>query len=337
MEKTIRKCSKCGFILGTRPNLKDKDNVCSACINDEKKKSIDFKSRQEWLTQYIADNKTNEQYDCLVAVSGGKDSTTIVRRLFENHGVKKALLVNITDEFTKTKAGISNLNNIVVKFKCDLITFRICPEELKEHIIEDFTKYLNPLKWIEQRIYQIPLEVAKMYNIKLVFYGENPEFEYGSNETLEIFHEASTEDTKMIFLGAIYPYSIKDWTKSAREVGFIDLDENNEWQRHGQIENATQIDSMGYIMQAWTKFVKFGFQRVTDMASRFVREGMLTYDQAQLLIKENDYICDPAAKRDFCRTIGITEKQFDDTVDKHANKDLVVKDINGVWKRRDLL
>ena len=145
---SIKTCKKCGFILGTRPNLKDFNGVCSACINHEKKKLIDFKERQKWLTGYLKENKSNLKYDCLVAVSGGKDSTTIVRKLFENHGVKKILLVNITEEFTHTKTGIQNLNNIVEKFNCDIITFRINPRGLNESIKTGLIEELHPLKWL---------------------------------------------------------------------------------------------------------------------------------------------------------------------------------------------
>ncbi|MCU7694599.1 hypothetical protein ACFSPU_08050 [Haoranjiania flava] len=333
----IRECKKCGFVLSTRPNLKEVDGVCSACINHEKKKSIDFASRQAWLTQYIKENKTHEKYDCLVAVSGGKDSTTIIRKLFENHEVKKVLLVNLTEEFTHTQAGVHNLNNLVKRYNCDLITFRINPEELAASMRHGLTEYLNPLKWLEEQIYQVPLDIAKNYGIKLVFYGENPEYEYGSNEELEIFHHASTDDLRIIYMGAIYPYSAQEWYKLASEVGFRDLNYYNEWQRHGQIENYSQIDSIGYNMGVWTKFPKFGFQRVSDMACRFVRDGVLTKAQARKLIMEQDYICDPSSKRDFCRAAGITEQYFDEMVDKHANPDLVEKDINGVWRRKDLL
>ena len=73
------------------------------------------------------------------------------------------------------------------------------------------------------------------------------------------------------------------------------------------------------------------------MACRFVREGKLTKEQALQLIKDSDYICDPLAKKDFCRTIGITVQEFDETVDKFANKDILVKDVNGKWRRKDLL
>lgn len=334
---TIRVCKKCGFILGTRPHLKEVDGVCSACINHEKKKGVDFESRQKWLTDYIKENKTNEKYDCLVAVSGGKDSTTIVRKLFEDHGVKRALLLHIEDEFTKTQAGKQNLNNIVERYNCDLINYRINPKELKESMYKGLVEELNPLKWLEDELYKIPLDIAQKFNIKLVFYGENPSFEYGSSDELDIFHPASTEDLKVIYLGAIYPYAAQEWYRMAKEVGFVDLNHYNEWQRQGQLENYSQIDSIGYHMGIWTKFVKFGFQRVSDMACRFVRDGELTKEQALQLIKEQDHICDPTSKRDFCRSVGISEEFFDEMVDKYANRDLVEKDINGVWRRKDLI
>lgn len=335
MEKKIRKCKECGFILGTRPGLNAVDGVCTACINAKKKDRIDFKARQKWLTEYIKENKTHVKYDCLVGVSGGKDSHMIVKRLKEEHGVENILLVNMTDEFTHTQAGKHNISNLCEHFGCDMITYRFNPQTFKKEAKRGLEEELNPLKWFETQLYKTPFEIAKSFGIKLVFYGECPEFEYGSMENLEIFHPLSDENTKLIYLGAIWPYSIMDSLNCAREAGFRDLDYYNEWQRQGQLESYSQIDSIGYIIGVWTKFPKFGFQRVSDMACRFVRDGLLTKEQAELLISESDWIIDPCAKRDFCRTIEITEEFFDYCIDKHANRDLLVKDINGNWRRRD--
>ena len=337
MSDKIRTCKKCAFILGTRPGLKEKDGICLACINAEKKKTIDFDQRQEWLTGYIKENITHKEYDCLVAVSGGKDSTMIVSRLINEHGVKNPLLVSMLDEFTATQAGTHNRKNISERFDLDHIMFRCQPQTFCRHTLADFENELHPLKWIEERIYKTPIEVARNYGIKTVFFGENSSFEYGSSEELDIFHPLSDEQTRVIYFGAIYPYSISDSYQQAKKFGFKDLDDFGEWPRQGGIENYTQIDSIAYIIQLWTKFVKFGFQRVSDIACRFVREGTLTREQAELYIRDRDYICDPSAKRDFCRAVGITEKHFDEIVDRHANKDLVVKDINGYWRRKDLL
>ena len=325
-------CKKCGFILGTRPGLRDENGVCLACINAENKRLIDFGSRQKWLTEYIAANKTHAKYDCAVAVSGGKDSHAIVYRLKKEHGVKNPLLISVSDEFTPTQAGIWNRSNIASYFNADHLSFRCNPEEFKYHTLTDFEKELHPLKWFEQQIYQIPIKIASDMGIKLIFFGENSAFEYGSSKELEIFHPCTTDAIKVIFMGSIWPYSIHDSLDIAKNCGFRDLDYYNEWQRVGASDSFSQIDSQGYIVHIWCKYVKFGFQRTSDMACRLVRDGLLTKEQASVLIRENDHLLDRAAKLDFCRTVSITEDYFDSVVDRHANTELVRKDINGIWR-----
>ena len=63
----------------------------------------------------------------------------------------------------------------------------------------------------------------------------------------------------------------------------------------------------------------------------------MTKEHAEQKIKDSDWICDPLAKKDFCSTVGITEKEFDETVDRFANKYLLVKDANGNWRRKYLI
>jgi hypothetical protein len=304
------------------------------CVNWDNRKNINFKERQGWLTEFIQDNKGDGEYDCLVAVSGGKDSHAIVRRLIENHGIKNPLLVTVTDEFTHTRAGKHNIDNLVTRYDLDSIVFRCKPQTFKRETLRDFERELHPLKWIEKKIYETPIEIAKKFKIPLVFYGENPFYEMGESENMTVFHPDTDKDTFIIFMGAIYPYSITDSLQCAREIGFKDLDDFNEWPRRGSVEQFTQIDSIAYIIQLFTKFAKFGFQRVTDIATRFVREGVYTKEQALKEIQEKDYICDSMAKTDFCNTLGITEQYFDGIVDKLANKDLVEK-IDGNWKLKE--
>jgi len=309
------RCKKCGFPLDARPNTKSKNSICLACINYENKKNIDFKSRQELLTEIIKENN-KEEYGAVIAVSGGKDSHMIVKRLIENHSLKNPLLVTVTDEFTHTQAGLYNINNLVERYGLDHIQFRFSPKDFKENTLKDFENELHPLKWIEEKIYNLPKKLAKQFGIRLVFFGENSAFEYGESEFLNINHPLSSPEIKVLFMGAFYPYSITDSLEQARSIGFKDLDDFNEWPRQGSIDQFTQIDSIGYLVQLWTKYPKFGFQRVTDIATRFVREGKLTREQAIKLIEEHDEVCDPTALKDFCRCIDITEQYFWEIVKK---------------------
>ncbi len=294
--------------------------------------------RQAWLTQFIQEQRNiNSPYECVVGVSGGKDSCTIVKRLIECHGVKNPLLVHVCDEFAPSQAGLYNLDNLVKTFNLDLLNFRCAPQVFVEETRKSFFEKLHPLEWIEKQLYAKPLQIAKAFHIPIVFMGENSAFEYGESEECGIFHPASDGQTKVIFFGAIWSYSNTDSLKQARQMNFKTLSDFDDWQRQGSADDFTQIDSKGYMMQHWTKFIKFGFQRVSDLACRFVREGIFTKEQAEQMIKDSDWICDPLAKKDFCRTIGITEKVFDETVDRFANTDILIKDANGHWRRKDLL
>lgn len=333
----IRTCNECGFILGTRPGLKEVDGVCQACINYKHSQGFDWVARQRDLRGTCDEAKAKGgKYDCVVAVSGGKDSTVIVAKLTKEYGMKP-LLVTVTDEFTHTRAGTHNGENIARRFNLDHIVWRCEPMTFRYETVKDFDLELHPLKWIEEKIYQVPIDIAKKFGIGLVFFGENSAFQYGTQETLNYLHPASDADVEVHFFFAYYPYSEMGNRAEAKQHGFRDLDDTKEWFRQGSIENYTQQDSVAYMIQLWTKFVKFGFQRVSDMACRYVRAGDLTKEQAMQLIKERDWVCDPWAKHDFCKTIGITEALFDEVVDKHANKDLVEKDINGNWRRKDLI
>lgn len=327
-------CVKCGM-PDTRPDSVFENNICSACRNYENRETVNYEERQKELKE-ICKNRIAEgaEYDCLCPVSGGKDSTVIVSNLV-GLGMKP-LLVTVTDEFTHTKAGTHNVKNIAERFDLDHIIFRHAPQTFKKHTLADFENELHPLKWIEEKIYATPINIAKKFNIPLVFFGENSSYEYGSNLNLDTLHPMSDEETKVYFFFAFYPYNEKTNQDTAKIYGFKDLDDCDEWFRQGNVENFTQIDSVAYIIQLWTKFPKFGFQRVSDITSRMLRSGQISREQADLLVKERDYICDPAAKRDLCNTLGITEQYFDEIVDKHANKKILIKDANGVWRRKDL-
>jgi len=327
-------CLKCGM-PDTRPGGNFKDKVCLACRNYETRKDIDWVERQKILKD-ICEKRVSEknEYDCVCPVSGGKDSTVIVSELV-SLGMKP-LLVTVMDEFTKTKAGAHNAKNIAERFNLDHIYFRCAPQTFKNETLKDFENELHPLKWIEEKIYSTPVRIAKLYNIPLVFFGENSSFEYGTSDTLELLHPLSDDETKVYYFFAFYPYNERETMEKAKDFGFKDLDDFNEWFRQGNVENFTQIDSIAYIIQLWTKFPKYGFQRVCDITSRMVRKNQMTKEQADLLVKEKDYICDPAARRDFCNTLGITENYFNKIVDKHDNKDILYKDVNGNWRRKDL-
>ena len=123
----MRYCKRCLY-PDTKPQLIfNQDRICSACINYEKKKTIDWdKKRKEFkeiLEKYRSKNKTN--YDCIIPVSGGKDShyqTYVIKKEF---GLNP-LVVNFHPH-DQTELGKENLENLK-KIGVDCIEFSPNPE-----------------------------------------------------------------------------------------------------------------------------------------------------------------------------------------------------------------
>src|SRR3989338_7010893 len=76
----LKYCTKC-VMPATKPDLFfDKDGVCDACRSAEKKhskiKGINWEARRKEFEKTIAKYRSNDgsNYDCIIPVSGGKDS-----------------------------------------------------------------------------------------------------------------------------------------------------------------------------------------------------------------------------------------------------------------------
>ena len=72
----INYCKKC-VMPSTKPDLSFQDGICNACLNFENRKKIDWNIRQKELEKIFDQyrSKDGENFDCIIPVSGGKDST----------------------------------------------------------------------------------------------------------------------------------------------------------------------------------------------------------------------------------------------------------------------
>ena len=69
-------------------------------------------------------------------------------------------------------------------------------------------------------------------------------------------------------------------------------------------------------MNIWLKYPKFGFQRVSDIESRRLREGLRTREEALATVLERDHKLDAKSLDDFCNVLGYTHKEFWEIVEK---------------------
>jgi len=348
----MEKCVKCGF-PNTRPNTIFENGVCGACINYGKRSKIDWGERDNKLKVISDAYRRKNGYDCIIPVSGGKDSYFLAHTVTKELGMHP-LLVTVNDSFTHTKAGQANLYNLIKTFNLNHYEYTIGHDTFKRATRIAFEETGESLKFVEYAIYTIPMIIAKRFKIPLIFFGENSAYEYGS--TFNDDYRANPQITAMVkkikdekewwinkgmkadevdsiipdlplddYVDVVYMSYFRPWSSTknleiAKGYGFKTLE--GEWERKGTIENFEQMDSVAYLQHLWMKYPKFGFQRSTDIATRRVREGLLTKEQAEKLIAENDPILDPWALQDFCQTIGYSEKEYWEIVAKHLRSDI---------------
>lgn len=359
-------CKKC-IMPDTRPGISfDEKGICIACQNHEKKKTINWNERFEELKKLCDKYRRNTPgvYDCIIAVSGGKDSHYQVHVMKELMGMNP-LLITVEDFFTMTEAGKHNQKNISETFGCNMIAFK--PDRKAAKVISRymFEKYGRPLWYVDRLLYTVPLYYAAALNIKLLVYGENVSYEYGGVDDKETYSareqvfngvapgvnlqelvDAGVDRDQLVYLDApsrdildnlepIYLSYFVEWNaiknyEFARTRGFKDL--THEWDRTNHIENFNQIDSYGYLLNAWMKYPKFGHAYATDYAARWVRYGIIDREDAVKLAEERDHALDPKIVDDFCAFTGMTITEFYIALENLYNKDLFEK--NEFWQWR---
>ncbi len=359
-------CTKC-IMPDTRPHISfNKEGVCIACQNNEKKKSVDWDARYKEL-EVLCDKyrrKKEGEYDCIIAVSGGKDSHYQVYVMKELLGMNP-LLITVEDFFTMTEAGKHNVKNISEAFGCNIISFKPNRRAAKTISRYMFEKYGRPLWYVDRLLYTVPLYYASALNIPLLVYGENVSYEYGGIDDKETYSareqvfngvapdvdleelvKAGVPRDELTYLEApsrellekldpIYMSYFMEWNsiknyEFAKRRGFKDL--THEWDRTNHIENFNQIDSYGYLLNAWMKYPKFGHAYATDYAARWVRYGLLSRDEAVKLAEERDHAIDPKIIEDFCNFTGMTIVEFYNALDNLYNKTLFEKNSFGQWR-----
>ena len=351
----------------TRPGISfDEDGICSACRHHENKKYIDWESRYKELKELCDRYRGNygDNYDCIIAVSGGKDSHYQVHVMKELMGMNP-LLVSVEDNFPMTEAGQHNIKNISEEFGCDIISLKPNIKVQKQLMRKTFEKYGKPTWYIDRLIYTYPVHIAIKFKIPLLVYGENVSYEYGGVQTEEsysaneqVFNGVASDipwneltgdgismkdlslcvfpemEAKALNLDSIYLSYFINWNSYnnylfAKKRGFRDL--THEWIREHHIENFDQVDSRAYLVHPWLKYPKFGHASATDYASRFIRYGMINREEAKELVRKHDHNLDPKALQDFLDFTGFSHREFWDIVDKFYNKDLFDRNENGQW------
>lgn len=356
----IKWCKKC-VLPNTRPNLTiQDDNICSICALKEKRK-INWKNRYEILKKFTKkikkQSKTN--YDCVVPVSGGKDSFwQIITAL--KLGLKP--LAVTWKPSGRNKLGYKNLNNLI-NLGVDHIDYTISPKIEKNMMLKALKKYGSIGIPMHLSIFNITYKVAHSFNIPLVIWGENPSAEYGYRTISEVkknpdydyfmrhniiknttpkvwkdkfltekdlngfyFFSRREKGVKSIFLGDFIQWDPKKIFREVKKVGFT-----QDKKAKTGLYNFADIDDDFISIHHYLKWYKFGFTRLFDNLSIEIRKQRTTREEAIKIIQKNKAMRPEKDIRKFCKFTDISVAEFNKIIEKFRNRSFWKQDKKGKW------
>jgi N-acetyl sugar amidotransferase len=361
-------CTTC-FLPHTKPDLYfNNAGKCAACLTFESREEVDWNVRQKEFIEIVKSfqNKGSSEWDCIIPVSGGKDSTAQVLKLLELGF--NPLCVNATT-CDLTPIGRSNLQNIK-NLGVDLLEFTPNPI-IRRKLNRIGLEQVGDIAWPEHvGIFTIPVRAAVQFNVPLIIWGENSQNEYGgpaSSAKNNILNRSWLEEfggllglrvsdltenfgipennlrpyyypsdkllnevgVTGLFLGYYFPWDGLSNYLLAQANGFQSYGKNIE----GSAVDYENLDNYQHGIHDYFKFLKFGFGRATDLVSMHIRRGRLTRKQGLQIIKKNDGIYPYSylgkSLEEILQPLGINIEKFEELCNKFTNKELFKIDDHG--------
>jgi N-acetyl sugar amidotransferase len=371
----IKYCTQC-LMPHTKPDLRlDADGVCNACRSYQSRATVDWVARKEELREIIGRYRSRDgsKWDCIVPVSGGKDSTYQVIRMLQLGANPLCVTATTCDLSDIGRRNIQNLKGLGV----DHVEFSPNPV-VRRKLNRIGLMQVGDISWPEHvGIFTIPVRAAVEFGVPLIVWGENSQNEYGGPaaaaennvltrrwleefggllglrvsdlvgmdglEARHLIPYAYPTDEELrkagvtgIFLGYYMPWDGYSNALLAQAHGFETLSRTVE----GSIVNYENLDNCQTGIHDYFKYLKFGFGRATDIASLHIRRGRITRQDGVELVRKHDgrfpwtYLGKPL--NEILRPLGVSVDEFVSICDRFTNKKLFVTDSRGeLVKDRD--
>jgi N-acetyl sugar amidotransferase len=368
-------CTKCVYPQAGVNLDFDDDGACSSCaifadaaeITDE-----EWAQRKEKLVQILEEARatTPGDYDCIIPVGGGKDSywqTHVIKEL----GFDPLLVTYHGNNYLPEGQG--NLDRMAEAFNCDHYIFHPGVESLKKINKLAFTM-MGDMNWHNHAgIRIIPMQAAVRFQTPLFIWGETPwdiSGMYSADDYAEFNKRTVFEHdmrgysrSDMIGKGGLTERDLRWCTMPSDEeyavnklrgiyIGnFFDWDpiiqtkliiEKYDWEparlpferTYRNISNLDDMHENG--VHDYMKWIKFGYGRCSDHASKDIRKGYLDRDEAIKLVEKYDHVKPYRDLNRWLSYVDMTEAEFDRIADTFRDPRVWSKDQEDNWVKDDI-
>lgn len=371
----MRRCRTC-VETDTRPSSTfDEEGVCLPCrsVSAQSIEIIDWEKRNAQLKEIVAWAKahSNFGYDCIIGVSGGKDS--LRQALYAREiGLNPLLVCCSYPPEQMTKRGANNLANLI-KLGFDTINTAPAPITSKRLMRNCFETLGNLFNASELALYASLPITAIAYRIPLILLGENPGLSFGNDAGSKDFNgnkmkhmntlqggnpnrfktedmrdkdlywyrypdDESMEkaDLRIVYLGYFMP-DFNDHTNAriAIEHGLeVREGEDADPNNIGGEAHYVALDDDFVIVNQMLKYLKFGFGKATQEVGVSVRSGLISREEGRKIVQAYDGKCHPKYIKRLADYLEMSVEEFWTIADRFVNRDLFEKK-EGHWVMKE--
>ena len=368
----MKYCKRCLYPENHPLNITfDGRGVCSGCLVHEEKYEIDWAAKAQELESLLAQyrGRPDTNFDCIIPVSGAGDDFFVVDLVKNKYGMNP-LLVTYNTHFS-TKVGVRNLARLITELDCDHMMSTVGPDTVKE-ITRITLKKIGDMYWhVLAGSQTFPVQVATKLDIPLIIWGVNGWLDqvgmFSHLDQVEMTKKVRKEHALRCLDAETLVGESEKISKKDLQAFTYPSDEQLEksrvrglymgnyiyWDSQKQIE--TMIDRYGYetsrqertyntyesiycwnnaSVHDYVKFLKYGYGKVTDHASRDIRLKRKNREEGARLIAEYQDV-KPEVLPKFLEWIGITEDEFMSYIDSFRDPLAWKRNKSGEWELLD--
>lgn len=368
-------CKRCVYPQIAVNLIVDDEGICSACRVAEELAKVppeNWKRREEKFLRIMDEGRSKDgsNYDCIIPVGGGKDSwwqTYVVKVLY---GYNPLLVTYHGNNYMPE--GQRNLDMMREVFNVDHWKFGPSVDTLRKLNRVCFKK-MGDMNWHNHAgIHIVPMIAAQAFKIKTVVWGEiawdisgmySPDDYVEYNKRMVLEHdmrgftledmvgeeglaekdmvwlrmptdeEFAASGVRGIYIGNFFNWDPNHQTKlMVEKLGFETARKPFE-RTYRTMSNLDDMHENG--IHDYLKYVKFGYGRASDHASKDIRTGYMDRATGIEMVRKYDHVksSDLARWLDY---VGMTEEEFDRIADGFRDKRVWSRNAKGEWTKDNI-
>lgn len=365
-------CKRCLYPANHPLNITFDDNgVCSGCRVHEEKDTLDWTARRNKLLQITEQfrNQSGRGYDCIIPVSGARDSYFIVDTVKNRLGLHP-LLVSYNKQYN-TRLGIRNIAYLRTLLGCDFMSSSVGVPILKK-ITRHTLRKMGSMYWhVLAGHTAFPVQIAVRLKIPLIIWGANQgldqvgmfshldevemtrkyrkdhdlmDFEAEdlvdekqgiTLRDLEPFRYPSDKEIERVGVRGIYLGNYIRWDSKKQHESMIEKYGFETASQQRTFDTYNDVDCFHYSgLHDYIKFLKWGYGKVTDHATREIRLKRLTREEGIELVRH--YQERPHTDLDqFLNWVEMSREDFYRCIDSKRDTRIWHRLSSGEWGLKD--